>query len=353
MRHPIILFFFLWSLVSISSTRAEENASPISLPPENKPAAHSTKEEAYAALSLSDSIILGVVEGITEFLPVSSTGHLIITNHMLGLESRAPLQDDQGNIVWHKPPTPENPEGEPLTIKLAADTYAVVIQAGAIVAVVFIYWGQLMSVLRGLGGRDAAGLRLLRNIVLACVPAGTLGLAFGDWIDAHLFSIRAVIVALVGGAILMFAAERWRRRSQGLNPPRLEPSDLTVKQAFGIGVMQCLALWPGTSRSMVTMVGGYFAGLSPARAAEFSFLVGLPTLTGAALYKGLKAGPAMIDVFGWPHVLTGTLAAAISSALAVKLLVRYLGRHGLGVFAVYRVILAGILALLVFQNILR
>jgi Uncharacterized bacitracin resistance protein len=350
-RHPIFPLLALCGLLLTSSVRAEENASPISAPVD-LPAERSTKTEAAAALSLSDSLILGVVEGITEFLPVSSTGHLIITNHMLGLESRAPLQDDQGNILWHKPPTPEKPAGEPVTIKLAADTYAVVIQAGAIIAVVFIYWGQLMSVLRGLTGRDAAGLRLLRNIVLACVPAGILGLIFGDWIDEHLFSIPAVIIALIGGAILMFAAERWRKRAQGLNPPRIAPADLTAKQAFGIGVMQCLALWPGTSRSMVTMVGGYFAGLSPARAAEFSFLVGLPTLSGAALYKGIKAGPTMIDVFGWPHVLAGTFAAAISSALAVKFLVSYLGRHGLGVFAIYRVVLAGVLALLVFQNIL-
>jgi undecaprenyl-diphosphatase len=295
-------------------------------------------------LSFSDAIILGLVEGITEFLPVSSTGHLIIANHALGLESETPLTDASGRPLWYKKPSDKNPAGVPLTVKLAADTYIVVIQVGAIAAVVLIYWAQLMGILRGLGGQDAAGLRLLRNILLACVPAGILGLLLGGWIDAHLFSPRAVIAALISGAVLMWAAERWRRQQSGAATSRREPSDLSAKQSLGIGLMQCLALWPGTSRSMVTMVGGYFAGLSPARAAEFSFLVGLPTLAGAALLKGWKSGAAMIEVFGWTHVLTGTLVAAVSAGLAVKFFVSYLTRHGLGVFAIYRVVLAVVLA---------
>ncbi|MBC8039937.1 MAG: undecaprenyl-diphosphate phosphatase, partial [Opitutaceae bacterium] len=153
-----------------------------------------------------------------------------------------------------------------------------------------------------------------------------------------------VIVALVSGAVLMFAAERWRKQQPGAATSRLDPSDLTLKQSFGIGLMQCLALWPGTSRSMVTMVGGYFAGLSPSRSAEFSFLVGLPILCGAALLKSYKAGPAMISVFGVQSVLLGSLVAALSAALAVKFLVSYLSRNGLGVFAVYRIALATLLA---------
>src|SRR5690606_12635649 len=100
----------------------------------------------------------------------------------------------------------------------------------------------------------------------------------------------------------------------------LDPADLTVRQALGIGLMQCLALWPGMSRSMVTMVGGYFAGLAPARAAEFSFLVGLPILTGAALLKSYKAGPAMVEVFGVPSLVLGSFVAALSAAIAVKFL---------------------------------
>lgn len=299
--------------------------------------------EPVAELSTRDAVILGLVEGITEFLPVSSTGHLIIATHALELESEAPLLDSAGNPLWHKPPSSKHPDGIPLTVKLAADTYTVVIQAGAIAAVVLIFWGRLTGILSGLMGRNNAGLRLLRNIIVACIPAVVLGLTVGDLIDRYLFSVEAVIVALVSGAVLMFAAERWRKQQPGTATSRLDPSDLSIKQSLGIGLMQCLALWPGTSRSMVTMVGGYFVGLSPARSAEFSFLVGLPILCGAALLKGYKAGPAMIAVFGVPSVLLGSLVAALSAAIAVKFLVSYLSRNGLGAFAIYRIALATLL----------
>lgn len=296
-----------------------------------------------AELGVKEAVILGLVEGITEFLPISSTGHLIIATHALELEGTEPLRDAQGNIMWYKPPSEKNPAGEPLTEKLAADTYIVVIQVGAIAAVALIYWVKIMSMIRGILGQNAAGVRLLRNVLLAFFPVAVVGLLLNKWIDEHLFSIGAVVAALVSGAVLMLAAERWRRNSPSANQVRKEPQDLTAKQALGIGVMQCLALWPGTSRSMVTMVGGYFCGLSPASAAEFSFLVGLPTLAGAAIYKGAKAGPAMIAVFGWPHVILGTAVAAISAAIAVRFLVKYLTHYGLGLFAVYRLILAGLL----------
>ena len=343
------LSFFLSTFVlGFSALRAEPTAVDLAPPAQTAPATPAPHTIAGDQLSLGDSIILGLVEGITEFLPVSSTGHLILASRALGLEGTAPLYDEHGQIMWHKKPSEENPEGVPLTLTLAADTYAVVIQVGAIAAVVLLYWGQLIGILRGLGGKNAAGLRLLRNIILAVFPCAIAGLTLGDWIDENLFSPRAVVVALVSGAVMMFAAERWRRQQTGTTESRREPSDLTPKQALGIGLMQCLALWPGTSRSMVTMVGGYFAGLSPARAAEFSFLVGLPTLAGAALLKGMSAGPAMIAVFGWPHVIVGTVVAAISAAIAVKFFVSYLGRHGLGVFAIYRIILAGLVAWMLF-----
>lgn len=297
-----------------------------------------------AELSVRDAIILGLVEGITEFLPISSTGHLIIAARALELESTEPLRDENGNLRWYKKPNAENPDGIPLTLKLAADTYVVVIQAGAIAAVTLLYWMQIAGMLRGLVGKNAAGVRLLRNVILAFTPVAVAGLLLNKWIDKHLFSIGAVVVALVSGAVLMLAAERWRKQREQVRAPRKEPADLSWKEALGIGVMQCFALWPGTSRSMVTMVGGYFCGLAPAKAAEFSFLVGLPVLGGAAVYKGAKAGPAMIEVFGWPNVLLGGAVAAVSAALAVRFLVKYLSRHGLGVFAVYRIVLAGVLA---------
>jgi len=315
-----------------SSTEATPVAVEPVAPPQNR----------ATALSLRDAIVLGLVEGISEFLPISSTGHLIVANNALGLEGNLPLNDASGQPLWYKKPSAKRPAGVPLTLTLAANTYTVVIQVGAIAAVVLIYWAQLVGILRGLLGKNAAGLRLLRNIVLAFLPCAVLGFTLSDWLDS-LFSIKAVVVALISGAVLMFAAERWRRNQPTSSSLRREPADLTAKQSLAIGLMQCLALWPGTSRSMVTMVGGYFAGLSPARAAEFSFLVGLPTLTGAALYKGYKSGPPMIELFGWLPVLTGAAVAALSAALAVKFLVSYLTRHGLGVFAIYRLLLAAAL----------
>jgi undecaprenyl-diphosphatase len=328
-RRPSLFFAALLAISSVAFAADEKN------PP---------ADPGAAGLTVRESIVLGIVEGVTEFLPISSTGHLIIASHAMGLEREEPLRDAQGEIVWHKPPSAKHPDGIPLTLKIAVDTFTVVIQAGAIAAVVVIYWGQLLGILRGLMGQNASGVRLLRNIILAFLPCAILGFAADDWIDEHLFSTRAVVVALISGAVLMLAAERWRRDQPGSTQSRREPSDLTPKQALGIGLMQCLALWPGTSRSMVVMVGGYFAGLSPAKAAEFSFLVGLPILTGAALYKSVSAGPAMIYVLGWTPVLVGMAVAALSAALAVKFLIRYLTRHGLAVFAIYRLLLAAFLS---------
>ena len=293
-----------------------------------------------AELSVTDAIVLGVVEGVTEFLPISSTGHLIIANQMLGLESEKQLTDRSGRLLWHKPPSREFPAGVPLTLKLAADTYTVIIQVGAIAAVMFLYWRQVLAMFIGLLGRSSAGFRLLRNVLLAFLPVAIGGLLLHDLIDRYLFSNWAVIAALIAGALLMLWAERWRRMNSGIGFSKGEPSDLTPRKALGIGIAQCLALWPGTSRSMVTIVAGYLAGLNPAKAAEFSFLVGLPTLAGAAVYKAAKTGPAMIEVFGWTDVLLGAGVAAISALIAVKFLVHFIARHGLAVFAYYRLLLA-------------
>lgn len=306
--------------------------------------AESEKQPA-AEMSASDAVVLGLVEGVTEFLPISSTGHLIITNQLLGLESEKQLTDKSGQPLWYKQPSPGRPEGVPLTLKLAADTYTVIIQVGAIAAVVLLYRAQLAGMLLGLLGRNNSGVRLLRNVVVATLPVAVIGLLLHDWVDRHLFSVAAVIAAQLAGALLMLWAERWRRANSGTGYARNEPSDLAPRKAAGIGFAQCLALWPGTSRSMVTIVGGYLAGLRPVKAAEFSFLVGLPTLAGAALLKAVKTGPAMIEVFGWGNLLLGILVAAASAAIAVRFLVTFLARNGLALFAYYRMAVALVLAL--------
>ena len=333
LHHKLVRLFFVISLIFASAPFCFADKAFV------------TEREPIAELNPIDAIVLGVVEGVTEFLPISSTGHLIIATRYLGLEGKEPLLDANGNPLWHKKPSEKRPEGEPLTLKLAADTYIVVIQVGAILAVLLLYRAPILSMILGLLGRDASGARLLRNVLLAFTPVAVIGLAASRLIEKHLFSVNMVIVGLVGGAILMIIVERWRRTLGDLHTNTKEPADLRPIEALTVGFMQCLALLPGTSRSMVTIVGGYLGGLTPAKAAEFSFLVGLPVLAGAAVVKGWRSGPAMIEVFGWTHVLLGILVAAVSAAIAVKFLVGFLTKHGLLAFAIYRIVLAGLIAL--------
>ena len=328
-----VIFLLVLTLVPFASGQSKSSAlAPVSAP------------APIAELNVVDAIILGVVEGVTEFLPISSTGHLIIATRLLHLESAQPLTSRDGQPLWHKKPSPQHPEGVPLTLKLAADTYTVVIQFGAIAAVALLYWTPLMSMLLGLLGRDPAGLRLLLNILIAFIPTVVLGLLAHDWINRTVFSVGAVIIAQIAGAFLMLYAEFWRRRRAVLTPARADFVDLTPRGAAAIGALQCVAMWPGTSRSMTTIVGGYFAGLDPRRAAEFSFLLGFVTLSAAAIFKSYKSGAAMIQVFGWSHTLLGAAIAAITAAICVRFLVQWLTRHGLAAFAYYRLALAAVLA---------
>lgn len=336
-RIPRHLLSVIAACVALSVASAAEPTAKKRAPREPAP-------KPVAELSATDAIVLGVVEGVTEFLPISSTGHLIIASQLLGLESDKPLTSATGEPLWYKKPSEKHPEGEPLTLKLAADTYTVVIQVGAILAVVFMYWSQLVNMLIGLFGRSSSGFRLLRNVLLAFVPVAIIGFTLHDLIDKYLFSIGAVIAAQIGGALLMLWAEQWRKKNSGIGFSKADPADMSAGKAVGIGFAQCLALWPGTSRSMVTIVGGYLAGLTPVKAAEFSFLVGLPTLAGAAVYKSYKSGAAMIEVFGWSSVLLGCVVAAVSAALAVKFFVTFLSRNGLTLFAFYRIAVAVALA---------
>ncbi|MEN8830423.1 MAG: undecaprenyl-diphosphate phosphatase [Lentimonas sp.] len=292
------------------------------------------------SLSYGDAVVLGLIEGLTEYLPVSSTGHLILANAFLGLDGDTPMHDSDGNAILVK----EDGVERPYTIGESAYAYVIVIQAGAIVAVVYLYWKTILSILLGCLGRDPNGRKLAINLIAAFIPAAVIGLLLDDWIEAQLGdNITAVAAALIVGAIVMLVVERWRKsRDQADVNPSLERElhELPIKQAVMIGFFQCFAMWPGTSRSMATIVGGYIAGLSPARAAEFSFLLGLITLSAASGYKFVSDGGNMLSALQVGPVLVGCFVAFVSAALAVKWLVGYLSRHGLAIFAWYRIILA-------------
>ena len=290
-------------------------------------------------LTYGKAVVLGLVEGITEYLPISSTGHLILVNHYFGLDAEVPAHDRQGQLLFPRGNTAGSP-APPLTVKALADAYAIIIQFGAIAAVLFLYWGRVRTMSLGLLGKSREGLLLVRNLLAAFLPAAVIGLLLADWIDRYLFDSLVVVAALFLGGLLMLGVEAWRRRSGLADETGPDLHELTVRQCVMVGLLQCVAMWPGTSRSMMTIVGGYFAGLNPRRAAEFSFLLGLITLTAATCYKTLKGGTFLLAAFGPGPLLMGMIVAAMAAAVAVRWLVSYLGRHGLTGFAWYRMALA-------------
>jgi undecaprenyl-diphosphatase len=286
-------------------------------------------------LGYFEAVVLGVVEGITEYLPISSTGHLILTNALLGLDSADPLLDDDGAPVL-------NSAGEPVTLKAAADAYAIVIQGGAILAVIILYWSRIWQVFLGVLGLSPNGRRLARNLVVAFLPAAVLGLLLDDWIESMLFAPLPIAIALIGGGFLMLAVEAWRKHQLPDDDNIVDLHTLGVRQCLFIGLLQCVAMWPGTSRSMMTIVGGYLSGLRPAKAAEFSFLLGLITLSAAAGYKALSSGEELLLAIDMGPMVVGIAIAFVAAALSIKWLVGYLSRHGLALFAWYRFVLAGL-----------
>lgn len=259
-------------------------------------------------MTVVEAIILGIVEGVTEYLPVSSTGHLQVTQFLLGI----PNTD-------------------------AAKAYNVCIQGGAIVAVAGLYWKYIKSMFMGLIGRDPKGFRLMVNLLLAFIPAVVIGLIFDDYIKRYLFDVWPVAVAWFVGGIAILIYSRYRDRSpEGRGGKSID--ELTPRQALGIGLLQCVAMWPGTSRSLMTMLGGMFMGLSVVAAVEFSFLLGLITLGAATCYDGWKHGAEMLEQFDLSVLLIGIVFAWISAVIAIKWMISYLQKHSFSIFGWYRII---------------
>ena len=262
------------------------------------------------------ALVLGIVEGLTEYLPVSSTGHLLLTQRLLGIESST-----------------------------AADAFAICIQAGAILAVLGLYRARVAQMTLGVVGRDPVGQRLAFAIIAAFIPAAVLGLLLEKPIKLYLFGGDAwgmwpIVAAWLVGGIAILVVSRLRRRRGGTPQTGLNLEHLTLRMALIVGFAQCIAMWPGVSRSLVTIVGGLLVGLSLPAAVEFSFLLGVVTLTAATAYDAFKNGGEMLATYGPTPLLIGFGAAWLSAVIAVKWMVSYLQSHGLEIFGWYRVVLA-------------
>lgn len=301
-------------LVCGSAARGESEANNPTLADSNRP------------ITLSRAAILGVVEGVTEYLPVSSTGHLILTAHAMGLSH---FTEESGTF------------GRKLEKAPGVDAFEIVIQLGAILAVLGLYRKRVAQMLRGLAGKDPQGLKLVGLLLLAFLPAAIVGKLFHHKIEEHLFGPVPVILAMAVGGGLMIIVEHffWTRRKNA--PHTTQVDALRWGQALFIGVAQCLAMWPGTSRSMMTILAGLVIGLDMVTAAEFSFLLALPTLGAATLYSGFTQRHELMLGAGPLGLAVGTIVSAIVAAIAVKAFVKYLTRHGMVPFGVYRILLAG------------
>src|SRR6478672_12749863 len=253
------------------------------------------------AVVLLKALILGVVEGLTEFLPISSTGHLIIASELLG------FHDEKGKV------------------------FEIVIQTGAMLAVVWEYRARFARALTGIT-RDPVAQRFVINLVVAFIPAAILGLAFGSVIKARLFHAVPVALAFIVGGLIILWVERRQPR------PRVTSVDeMTWMDALKVGLAQSIALIPGTSRSGATIIGGMLFGLSRRAATEFSFFLAVPTLIAAGAYDFYK-NRALFDAGDIGIFSVGLVTSFVSAFLCVRWLLRYIASHDFTVFAWYRII---------------
>lgn len=252
--------------------------------------------------------LLGIVEGLTEFIPVSSTGHLILAGDLLGFES----------LVG---------EGR-------AKTFEIFIQLGAILAVVVAYPRRFSGLLRLSDNSGFTGLRGLTLLLLTSLPAGLLGLLARGPIKSYLFQPLTVALGLAAGAVWILAVERWPPRVR-----RIGLDQLRWQDALAVGLCQCLALWPGMSRSSSTILGGMMLGIERKTAAEYSFFAAVPLLTAAALYELYKSRSALyaVDI---PWFAVGFLVSYFLAWLSVRFLIRFLSHHTFAVFGWYRLAVA-------------
>ncbi|MFJ7668657.1 undecaprenyl-diphosphate phosphatase [Lysinibacillus sp. NPDC097195] len=274
-------------------------------------------------IELLKALILGFVEGMTEFAPVSSTGHMIIVDDM-----------------WLKT--------EEFLGKYPANTFKIVVQLGSILAVIVVMWKRMLSLvgLYNIDGqsRSMKGRFNLMHVIVGMLPAVILGFAFKDFIDDHLFKVEHVIYALVAGAILMIAADKFAPRR-----PKVDSlDDISYGMAFKVGLVQCLSLWPGFSRSGATISGGVLFGISHRVAADFTFIMAVPIMAGASLVSVLKNWDTLsMDYLGF--YVVGFISSFIFALLSIKFFLALISKVKLMPFAIYRLVLAAILSIIIFM----
>jgi undecaprenyl-diphosphatase len=257
------------------------------------------------AILLIKAAIMGVVEGLTEFLPISSTGHLILAGALLGF-------DDAKSKVFD-----------------------IAIQTGAIFAVILVYWQRLREVAAGFG-HDARARRFVLNVAIGFLPAVILGLLFGKAIKANLFTPTVVASTFIIGGFIILWAEK-RQQADDVGKIRIHSvDDMTPLDALKVGLIQCLAMVPGTSRSGSTIIGGMLMGLSRKAATDFSFFLAIPTLIGAGAYSLLKER-ALLSMADVPMFSVGLLFSFLSAWVCVRWLLRYISSHSFTPFAWYRI----------------
>jgi len=262
--------------------------------------------------------IMGIVEGVTEFLPISSTGHLIVVGELIGLPEQL------------------------------ANTFEIVIQLGAVVAVLVFYWADLFQQARTVR-TDSNVQQLWFGVLLAFIPAAVFGLLFDDAIEAVLFSPVPVGLALIGGGIVFLVVERWLQNRAGKPATTdMQLTDVTWRQSLAIGFFQTLALVPGVSRSGASIVGGLLVGLSRPVATQFSFYLAIPTLGAATLYV-LASNLDTLQAGGLGYLLLGTVVSGVVAWLSIGWLLRYIARNTFVPFGYYR-IAVGLVILMLFAR---
>jgi undecaprenyl-diphosphatase len=322
-----IILFLLTLLLLIASHEAKAGQSVTT-----SPLAH---HYVSSGMTRGQAAVLGMVEGLTEYLPVSSTGHLLLAQHVMGIGGT------EGNR------TPEAQRS-----KQAADAYAICIQAGAILAVLGLYLRRVRQMIVGIMGKDRAGLNMVCDIAAGFMPAAVIGLLFESLIKRYLFGLRPVVAAWFVGGVAILAVAWWRKRRPEKEQRDKSLEQLTWKMALIIGFAQCIAMWPGVSRSLITIVAGLLVGLSLPAAVEFSFLLGMVTLGAATGYDALRHGQIMLQMYDFLAMATGFVVAFIAAVLSVKWMVSYLNRHGLSLFGYYRVGIAAVVATLMVMGVL-